>query len=132
MITVQTQCGCTGQTIMYKYFKLEEFACKCGCGDNEMKHSTLRKLDLARELSGIPFVITSGYRCKAHNERVGGKSQSAHTRGYAADIKASDSRSRYLIVDSLLAAGFSRIGIAKTFIHVDDDPSLPDLVMWDY
>lgn len=97
-----------------------------------MHPSTLEKLDFARTIANIPFIITSGYRCEAHNEAVGGKSNSAHTRGRAADIKATDSRSRFLIVEALLAAGFTRIGVAKTFIHADDDPTLPQEVMWDY
>jgi len=80
----------------------------------------------------VPFAITSGYRCAAHNARVGGKSNSAHTRGRAADVRTSDSRTRYLVIRAALEAGFTRIGIAKTFIHLDDDPSLTQQVVWDY
>jgi hypothetical protein len=36
------------------------------------------------------------------------------------------------IVGSLLEAGFNRIGIADTFIHVDNDPTKPEEVMWKY
>jgi zinc D-Ala-D-Ala carboxypeptidase len=117
---------------MFNYFKKEEFACKCGCGENTMQASTMQKLNIARELASIPFVVTSGRRCSTHNQWVGGKSESAHTKGHAADIRCRNSRERFLIVDAALAAGFSRIGIAKTFIHLDDDPSLPEGVMWDY
>jgi hypothetical protein len=28
--------------------------------------------------------------------------------------------------------GFNRIGVANTFIHVDNDPSLPEDVIWTY
>jgi len=114
------------------YFKPEEFVCKCGCESNDMKTSTLIKLEYARVSANIPFIITSGYRCKTHNEAVGGKPSSAHTKGYAVDIKASGSAERFLIITALLQAGFNRIGFAKTFIHVDDDPSLPKNVIWDY
>src|SRR5690606_9463405 len=107
------------------FFKEEEFSCKCGCGESEMSKDLLQKLTEARELAGIPFIITSGRRCKAHNEAVGGKSQSAHTKGYAVDIKAVTSRSRWLIMRSLILAGFNRMGVADNFIHVDCDPSLP-------
>lgn len=115
-----------------KYFKIEEFKCKCGCGRNEMMPSTLEKIDKARELAGIPFKITSGYRCKAHNAAVGGKSEGAHTSGYAVDIEASTSPSRYLIIKSLLEVGFTRIGVGSTFIHADDDPTKPQKVIWEY
>jgi hypothetical protein len=115
-----------------KYFKFSEFTCKCGCGRAEMMPSALEKLEDAREKAGIPFKITSGYRCDAHNASVGGKSEGAHTSGYAIDIEASVSPSRLLIVKALLDAGFTRIGVAKTFIHADDDPSKPQKVMWVY
>jgi hypothetical protein len=36
------------------------------------------------------------------------------------------------IVRGLLDAGFTRIGIAKTFIHADDDAESPQQVMWLY
>lgn len=114
------------------YFKTEEFACKCGCGRAEMMPSTLSKLVTARHKAGIPFKITSGFRCKAHNKAVGGKPDSAHTSGYAVDIEASVSPARYLIVKNLIEAGFTRIGIAKGFIHADDSPMLPQNVMWEY
>jgi hypothetical protein len=36
------------------------------------------------------------------------------------------------LVCALFDAGFGRIGIAKTFIHVDVDPDKPFDVMWVY
>jgi len=115
-----------------KHFRIEEFECKCGCGSRAMKRNTLAKLDLARALAGVPFVVSSGYRCEAHNRAVGGKSSSAHTRGFAVDIRTPTSAFRFKILNALLKSGFTRIGIAKTFIHADNDPSLPQEVMWDY
>ncbi len=43
-------------------------------------------LDPIRERWGVPVRITSGYRCKALNELVGGKDSSQHLAGYAADF----------------------------------------------
>lgn len=43
-------------------------------------------LDPLREWYGKPIYITSGYRCKALNEAVGGVFTSFHIGGYAADI----------------------------------------------
>lgn len=43
-------------------------------------------LDPIRERWGVPVRITSGYRCKALNELVGGKDNSQHLAGYAADF----------------------------------------------
>ena len=44
-------------------------------------------LDPLREAIGKPVRVTSGYRCKALNEAVGGSKTSAHLTGEAADIK---------------------------------------------
>lgn len=115
-----------------KYFRPEEFTCKCGCGQNKMQDSTLRKLDEAREHAGIPFRITSGYRCPAHNATVSHVPDSAHTTGHAADIKVASGMERYKVIKACLEAGFTRIGWAESFVHVDDDPSKPANVMWDY
>ena len=52
----------------YKYFKLKEFACKCGCNHNNINKELLDMLEQARKMAKLPFVITSGYRCKNHTE----------------------------------------------------------------
>ena len=43
-------------------------------------------LDPIREKFGKPITVTSGYRCEKLNELVGGKSNSQHLRGEAADL----------------------------------------------
>lgn len=115
----------------FRFFKHSEFECP-HCGKNEIKDVLLIGLDRARALAQIPFVINSGYRCAEHNRTVGGKPTSAHLLGYACDIGCLSSKARMNIVDSCLKVGFNRIGIAKTFIHVDCDPTLPPEVMWVY
>jgi len=114
-----------------KYFQIEEFACPC-CKKADMKEDFLVMLDKARELAETPFVITSGFRCEKHNREVGGKDNSSHLKGYAADISALTSDKRYKIVYGLISAGFKRIGIGKEFIHADCDPELPKGVIWIY
>ena len=116
-----------------KYFKIEEFDSpdQPGSGD-KMSPEFLEMLDKAREIAGVPFIITSGYRTETHNALVGGVDSSAHTRGFAADIACRDSKSRYSIVNSLQSAGFNRIGIAGTFIHVDSDDEKPSELIWTY
>lgn len=111
-------------------FPAYEFACKCGkCGRGFewMRAETLSKLYKARDLAGIPFRITSAYRCETHNTAEGGKPNSAHLRGRAVDVDYTTMQQGYTILKALLDAGFPRVGInyAKTFIHVDDDPTLP-------
>ena len=108
--------------------------CKCGCGSLNMDKQFLSKLDLARDLSGIPYVINSGYRCAAYNAQVGGKPNSAHLSGEAADIKADSSRKRFKITKGLIDAGFNRLGKSfdDGFIHVDSDASKDPEVEWGY
>lgn len=111
-------------------FPEHEFLCKCGkCGRGIewMRAETLSKLYKARDLAGIPFVISSAYRCEAHNLAEGGKNNSAHLRGRAIDVDYTTMEQGYIILKALIDAGFPRIGINydKTFIHADDDPSLP-------
>jgi len=112
-------------------FKLDEFKCPC-CGEAKMQDSFLTLIDLARTTAGIPFVITSGYRCEKHNKEVKGKPNSAHLRGYAADIRCIDGATRFKLINALLKVGFKRIGIADSFVHCDNDPSLPQEVIWKY
>ena len=117
---------------MKKHFKHSELECKCGCGLNNINGELLEDLNVAREISNIPFVITSGSRCAVHNKNVGGLANSSHLTGYAVDIRADDSRERSLILEGLILSGFKRIGISKHFIHVDNDPSKPNQVAWLY
>ena len=121
------------------HFELSEFDSpdEIGSGKN-MDSNFLAMLDDARGIAGIPFTITSGFRTPSHNAYVGGvqpslqSKGSSHLFGYAADIAAPTSRQKYLIVASLLTAGFNRIGIGETFIHVDNDPDKDPDVIWTY
>jgi hypothetical protein len=100
-----------------------------------MRQGFIIRLQAARTIAGIPFIINSGCRCPAHNEAVGGKSDSWHLTGEAADISTDPNRLRKygvlatkaeivgLIIPALLKVGFKRIGIYfdddDLFIHVD-------------
>lgn len=117
-----------------KHFSDYELSCKCGCGYCIKDSLFLDKLEYARKLANIPFVITSSARCVKHNKEVGGVETSAHTKGLAVDIAFKDSHQCFVIIDSLLRAGFKRIGInfAKSFIHCDVDTSKPQFVIFKY
>ena len=117
------------------YFKDSEFTCKCDglCDKTETISDKLRALlNEARETAGIPFVITSGYRCEKHNAKVGGVKNSSHTKGVAVDILATDNSTKFKIVDAVLKAGIERVGVAKTFIHIDIDADKASKVLWKY
>jgi uncharacterized protein YcbK (DUF882 family) len=107
---------------MSKYFKEIE--------DN-MNKEFLFVLDEAREFAGIPFIINSAYRSPDHPLSIKNPS-SSHIKGLAVDIKATDSITRFKIVKALIEVGFTRIGIADTFIHVDLDFDKTQNVIWTY
>ena len=107
---------------MTKYFKEVEY---------KMDVDFLVKLDKAREFAKVPFVINSAYRSPEHKESIKNPT-SSHIKGLAVDIKATDSRTRYKVLNALMHVGFNRIGIADTFIHVDDDKDKSQKVIWTY
>ena len=114
-----------------KHFRLEEFACPC-CGMAQMDGNFLLMIDQAREIAGVPFTITSGYRCEKHNRAVGGVASSSHLTGKAADISTAGSGDRFAIVDAAMGVGFNRMGMRKDFIHVDNDCSKAQCKLWLY
>ena len=110
---------------MTKYFKeLDNL--------DKMDKTFLLRLDEARERAGIPFIINSAYRTPEHNAKIGGKPNSSHLRGLAVDISVTNSRQRFIILNALLDVGFTRIGIADTFIHIDLDNEKSKEVIWTY
>lgn len=87
-----------------------------------MDKAFMLRLNKARRLAGIPFVLNSAFRSSEHDMQKGRSGNSYHCKGRAVDIKCLDSSSRAVIVDALIRSGFRGIGISNTFIHVDDRP----------
>jgi len=110
---------------MSSYFEEYEIACPC-C--NEMcltpkAVNHLNMLNVARYNANIPFNINSWNRCEKHNKEVSGSPTSSHLKGIATDISFKDMTELFIIVNSLMLAGFKRILIypKSWFIHVDSD-----------
>ncbi len=110
-----------------KHFTSNEFQCKCGiCEIQYLEDSLLDKIELVREKYGKPIIITSGYRCLAHNKAIGGAINSSHVSALALDIQP-----ELLILDELddlydvCYTIFDNIGDGRNrgFIHVDDRPA---------
>jgi len=112
-----------------KYFSTSEFDCK-HTGENRMEQDFLSKLDALREACGFPFVITSGYRSPDHPLEAVKEIPGTHAQGIAADIKITNSAQRYTIIREALAHGFTGLGVAGDFIHVDTRGTVP--VIWVY
>ena len=117
-----------------KYFSKAEFSCQY-TGENKIEDSLLLKIDELRERCGFPFIITSGYRSLAHPiERAKKTNTGTHAQGIAADIRVRDGVQRFKIVEEAIKMGFTGIGVATDFVHVDirslDTNESP--VMWCY
>lgn len=115
-----------------KHFSLKEFECKCGCGLNNFSNVLAVILDDLRELCGFPFIIRSGCRCIPHNKKEGGKPRSDHLTGEGVDIKATNNFQRFMIIAHAIFAGITRIGLARSFIHLGIREGNPKERFWFY
>lgn len=114
-----------------------EFRCKCGCGICNVGDSFLVKLQQTRTIANISFGIISGCRCPVHNKNEGGKETSDHLatgsiQCEGADIRCYYSGDRLKIISAAIMAGFRRIGIAESFVHLGMKKENPQDMMWVY
>lgn len=114
----------------YRYFKLDEFTCP-DCGANKINPDFVHILDAVRRDCGFPLHVNSGYRCKKHNHDIGGVPDSAHLAGLAADLAVHNGDERLRLVMAALKHGIRRIGVARSFIHLDIDASKAPAI-WTY
>lgn len=118
----------------WQYFSTEELQCQCGCGQMKMDPGFMDKLVSLRRALG-PLSLTSAYRCPSHNAKVSSTGLSGpHTTGRAVDIRA-NSRMKYKILAEARKMGFTRFGVAKGFIHIDDlteADGFDEDVIWTY
>jgi len=115
-----------------EHFSRHEFACRCGCGFENIDMNLVAILENIRNALRSPIIITSGCRCEKHNEKAGGKPDSSHLKGKAVDIFIRDSCERFKCVAMAIEGDVKRVGIAKNFIHLDIDGSKPQKVLWLY
>ena len=114
----------------FKYFKLQDFDCQ-ETGNNEMDIGFIHKLDHLRAACGFPFIITSGYRDpEGHSLEKAKQKPGQHSYGIAADIAVTGGAQRMQIIKHATALGFTGIGVAKSFVHVDIRTTTP--MLWSY
>ena len=118
---------------MAKYFTEKEFnRCTPSCSMNDMDAGFIELLDELREKAGIPLVLNCAYRSKEYDKSKGRSGNSAHVRGKAVDIRCNDSTNRYKILKAAFELGITRIGIGNGFVHIDNDKTLTQNVIWTY
>ena len=101
-------------------FRLEEFRCKCGrsdCRVTLLDDALVKVLQQLRDHFGRSVNVNSGYRCKAHNEYVGGDPGSHHMKGMAADIRVEGILPEE-VAKYAESMGVKRIGLYDNFVHL--------------
>ena len=107
------------------YFQIHELACR-HCGLVNLHPGFGAKLVELREAYNRSMVFTSCCRCQIHNAKVGGVEGSMHltenikwqTNTIAADVEMLNSQNRSYFLAHAISLGWT-VGIAKTFIHID-------------
>lgn len=103
---------------------------------NCMDKEFITMLQKVQQKTKLPIFdwINSGARSTYWNSKVGGVGNSSHKMPTckAADIKAPTITIRNTIVQAAKEAGFKRIGIANTFVHLDNDETKAQYVAWGY
>lgn len=112
-------------------FSLSETAKKLGISNviptqyvPNIKTLVEQVLQPAREVLGVPIMVTSGYRCPALNRAVGGVQGSQHTMGEAADLVPADGSVKTLmrLFVILMDGAFDQLILehksGKSWIHV--------------
>ena len=102
-------------------FSRKEFACNCGCGFDTVSEKLVKALQTLRDIVGKPIIITSACRCEKQNKNVGGKKDSQHLLGTAADIQVDGMSTLRLatLADTIPVFAKGGVGLYKTFVHVD-------------
>ena len=115
-------------TQLSPHFNVKEFKCKCGQNHNiliaDELISKLEQLYSRQNCSKI--IVTSGYRCSAHDKAIGGTSTGQHTKGTAADVvcygqdgQPISSKSVSCTAQDLNFSGIANIDSSYTVTHLN-------------
>ena len=119
--------------ISLRYFKPEEFArCVPSCKMEECDEQALLMLDELRDRLGMPIILNSAFRSKQYEKKKGRTGQSSHCKGLAFDVRCFDTKYRAELVRCAFEVGFTRIGIGKSFVHIDCDSQKSFPCIWLY
>lgn len=122
----------SNKTQLSPHFNISEFRCKCG-----KEHETLNNPELIDKLEKLyaalncsKIIVTSGYRCAAHDKTVGGSGTGQHTLGNAADICCYDQDGQPISskvvcckAQDIGFRGIANITAAYQYTHVDVRPN---------
>lgn len=123
---------------LYPNFSEDEFRCS-HCGQADMDPAFLERLQTIRTIVNAPLVVSSGYRCPEHNDRVSSTGRDGpHTTGRAVDLAVSRGLA-HKVIAAALATGVTGLGVNQKgrgrFLHLDDLPEAPGRprpTVWSY
>ncbi len=108
-------------TWRWPHFAIFELACRCAgrfcAGEYWHDEDFLDGLEALRQDVGRPLIVTSGHRCAQWNAAVGGAALSRH-KTIAVDVSL-NGQDREALRAAALRHGFTGIGLARSFIHLD-------------
>ena len=109
-------------------FNLDEFASADGTAPSGevLKNLTeiAKNLEVLRKQIGQPIRVTSGFRSREHNKKIGGATNSFHVLGMASDIQVDKMSPEQVAkaIELLIAEGKMKeggLGIYRTWVHYD-------------
>ncbi|HAT8542817.1 TPA: D-Ala-D-Ala carboxypeptidase family metallohydrolase [Vibrio vulnificus] len=115
-------------------FSDKELRCKCGCNQSNPNIEFVQLIDkvqLIRQILGVPIPVSSAYRCINHPEERNKAKAGWHTKA-AIDLAVSREVA-YKVLELAFIFGIKGIGINQKgegrFIHLD---MRPELAIWSY
>lgn len=119
---------------VFPNFERKEFACKCGCGFDDIDRLVVVVLQDFRYFinKGLSpeeehkIIITSGCRCKSHNAAIGGVPNSQHVLGKAVDFAVPFLSSQEIMIQLMQSPGIRQCighmeaaGGSAYAVHID-------------
>lgn len=118
------------------HFTWEEARCKCGSctgwGGNAIESEIRETAEWAEEvrkaLGNVPMRINSWYRCRAHNQQIGGAPNSQHLLGKAIDfsVKTLSPRTVQVTLRPRWPDLVRGLGSYSGFTHIDRRDGEPE------
>lgn len=117
------------------HWSMGELSCRCACKGHlaptifaNLTGLAVKVLEPLRLMWGRALTATCGYRCPAHNKKVGGVPGSEHTKGIAADLTEGDGLTDdeqiklAALASQLPTVGGLGLYEGRGFVHVDTRP----------
>lgn len=106
--------------------------CVPACKVDDLNPVFVDSIIMAQKMAGFQFTITSAYRSQVYERSKGRKGSSSHCKGLAVDVSTRDSHTRFKVLLAAAYSGIPRIGVGKTFLHLDIDETKAHPIIFHY